>query len=93
MTVLTDMGVKVVLHDLSGSVEELSIVDRARPFAVALGEVPEGPLARAAIGALVPLLREAGTVVLADGGDEERDSWLRAIGVDHLLPIQVMEEY
>ena len=92
-TVLADMGVKVVLHDLTGGTEDLSIVDRTQPHAVVLSPVPESPLARAGVGALVTLLRDAGVVVLADESGEEPDEWLRSIGVDHLLPRQTMDEY
>ncbi|MCS7481869.1 diguanylate cyclase domain-containing protein [Umezawaea endophytica] len=94
LSVLADLGVKVLLHDLSGSVTELSTVEFGRPHAVALAPVPDSPLARATTTALVPLLRAAGALVIADGTTAEQDDWFRSIGVDLLLPDQpAADEY
>lgn len=94
LAVLADLGVKVLLHDLSGALAELSTVESSRPHAVALGPVPEGALARAAATALVPLLRATGALVIADETTGEQDEWLRSVGVDLLLPPQPeIEEY
>jgi EAL domain-containing protein (putative c-di-GMP-specific phosphodiesterase class I) len=94
LAVLADLGVKVLLHDLSGSVDELSTVESSSPHAVALTPVPTGSIARAATAALIPLLHSTGALVIADGTNPEQDAWYRSIGVDLVLPPQpTVDEY
>ncbi len=94
LAVLADLGVEVLLHDLSGNVVELSTVESSGPHAVALGPVPDSALARATTAALVPLLRATGALVVADGTTPEQDDWFRSIGVDLVLPPQPgIDEY
>jgi diguanylate cyclase (GGDEF)-like protein/PAS domain S-box-containing protein len=88
LSVLGDLGVKVLLHDLSGTADQLSTVESFGVRAVALTPVPDSALARAATAALVPLLHATGALVIADGTTPEQDDWFRSIGVDLLLPPQ-----
>lgn len=94
LAVLADLGVKVLLHDLSGNVDELSTVESTAPHAVVLGPVPDSVLARTTTAALVPLLRATGAMVIADATTPEQDDWFRSLGVDLLLPPQpAADEY
>jgi diguanylate cyclase (GGDEF)-like protein/PAS domain S-box-containing protein len=94
LAVLPDLGVVVLLHDLSGNVNELSTVEFTAPRAVALAPVPDSALARTATAALVPLLRSTGALVIADRTTPAQDAWFRSIGVDLVLPEQpAADEY
>jgi diguanylate cyclase (GGDEF)-like protein/PAS domain S-box-containing protein len=86
LAVLADMGVRTVVHDVGGSMPELSIVERFRPHGVELAEPPDGELTRAAMTGLVPLLRSAGALVVVD--ETAGFSWYQDIGVDLLVPVQ-----
>jgi diguanylate cyclase (GGDEF)-like protein/PAS domain S-box-containing protein len=86
LAVLADMGVRTVVHDVFGSMLELSIVERCRPHAVELAALPDGELARAAMSSLVPLLRSTGALVVVD--EAAASQWFQDIGVDLVVPVQ-----
>lgn len=69
LTVLADMGVRRLLHSFDGGIDELSVVERHVLHGVEFGTPPVEPLAHNALARIVPLLRETGALVLADGDD------------------------
>ncbi|WNV89391.1 hypothetical protein [Umezawaea sp. Da 62-37] len=85
---LRDMGVRTLLHDLTGSTDELSVVEHHRLHAVVLAPLPDGRLAKATTTALIPLLHDIGALVIAEGTTPELAQWYREIGIDLLLPAQ-----
>ncbi|PRY33730.1 diguanylate cyclase domain-containing protein [Umezawaea tangerina] len=88
LAVLKDMDVHVLLHDLTGNTEELSIVEQHTPHAVILAPTPDSKIAKAATAALIPLLHETGALVIAEESTPDQSKWYRSIGVDLLLPTQ-----
>ncbi|MBP2338019.1 diguanylate cyclase (GGDEF)-like protein/PAS domain S-box-containing protein [Saccharothrix coeruleofusca] len=67
LTALADMGVRRLLHSFGGGFAELSVVERHLLHGVELAPAPVEPLAHNALSKLVPLLRETGALVVADG--------------------------
>ncbi|WP_246019180.1 diguanylate cyclase domain-containing protein [Saccharothrix australiensis] len=66
LTTLADMGVRRLLHGFACGVAEVALVQRQALHGVELDAPPAEPLARAALAAVLPLLRDGGVLVVGD---------------------------
>ncbi|NUT52690.1 MAG: EAL domain-containing protein, partial [Saccharothrix sp.] len=68
LTALGDMGVRLLLHDVTFALPELSVVERHGLHGVEPAEAPPEALAHKALAAVLPLVRATGALVVSDGG-------------------------
>ncbi|MCE6994606.1 diguanylate cyclase [Saccharothrix sp. S26] len=78
LSALGDMGVRLLLHDVTFALPELSVVERHGLHGVE-PDVPLGEaLAHKALAAVLPLVRAAGALVVSDGRLPEADLVVRS---------------
>ncbi|MFE2755411.1 diguanylate cyclase domain-containing protein [Actinosynnema sp. NPDC059335] len=78
LTSLRDMGIRLLLHDVTFALPELSAVERHGLHGVMPVAPPAEALAHKAFAAVLPLVRAAGALVVSDGGLPEADLVVRS---------------